>query len=164
MASDFIISDLREQPQFFDTVADRIWQAWWKRHGVPEAYIVERLRENLQGSDLPIALVAHRSSAFLGTASLLASDLDERPQYTPWVAAVWTEPDARGQGIAPALIGRACIEAGERGHASVYLCAAPPRRAYYQGLGWTPIEDNVGALRLTVFVRDVSYASEVHGK
>ncbi|WP_371421749.1 GNAT family N-acetyltransferase [Tardiphaga sp.] len=154
MAPDFTISDLRHAPEFFDTVADRIWQAWWKRHGVPEAYIVERLRENMAGTGLPIALVAHRGPAFLGMASLLVSDLDERPQYTPWVAAVWTEPEARGQGIAPVLIERACLEAFSRGHARVYLCAAPPRRAYYEQLGWIPIEDGVGALKLTVFVRE----------
>jgi predicted N-acetyltransferase YhbS len=153
----FTISDLRNTPEFFDTVADRIWQAWWKRHGVPEAYIVERLRENMQGTDLPIALVAHRGVEFLGTASLLVSDLDERPQYTPWVAAVWTEPDARKQGIAPALIERACTEAFERGYAQVYLCAALPRRAYYATLGWTPIEDGVGPLALTVFVREMRH-------
>ncbi len=154
MVPDFSISDLRQVPEFFDTVADRIWQAWWKRHGVAEAYIVQRLRENMRGSDLPIALVAHRGTAFLGTASLLDSDLDERPQYTPWVAAVWTEPDARGQGIAPALIEHACTEAFARNHEKVYLCAAPPRRAYYLQLGWHPIEDDVGPLKLTVFVRD----------
>ena len=148
------ISDLRHIPEFFDTVADRIWQAWWKRHGVPEAYIVERLRENMAGNDLPIAFVAHRGPAFLGTASLLISDLDERPQYMPWVAAVWTEPDARGQGVAPALIEHACAEAFVRGHARVYLCAAPPRRGYYLQLGWHPIEEDVGPLKLTVFVRD----------
>lgn len=153
-ASGFTISDLRTAPEFFDTVADRIWQAWWKRHGVSEAYIVGRLRENMTGTELPIALIAHRGEVFLGTASLLASDLDERPQYTPWVAAVWTEPDARQQGIAPALIDRACLEAFSRGHDQTYLCAAPPRRAYYVGLGWTPIEDGVGALELTVFVRE----------
>lgn len=147
------ISDLRDQPAFFAAVADRIWQAWWKRHGVPEAYIVERLRENMQGTGLPIALVAHRGPTFLGTASLLVSDLDERPQYTPWVAAVWTEPDARGQGVAPALIERACAEAFAHGHDKVYLCAAPARRSYYERLGWTEVEDGVGALELTVFAR-----------
>ncbi|MET0967893.1 MAG: hypothetical protein ABWY18_01715 [Tardiphaga sp.] len=81
--SGFAISDLRDVPAFFDTVADRIWQAWWKRHGVPQAYIVERLRENMHGTGLPIALIAHRGPAFLGMASLLVSDLDERPNYTP---------------------------------------------------------------------------------
>ena len=63
--------------------------------------------------------------------------------------------DARGQGIAPALIERACAEAFGRGNDRVYLCAAPPRRDYYLALGWTPIEEEVGPLRLTVFVKDV---------
>jgi len=160
MASDFIISDLRRAPEFFDTVADRIWRAWWRRHGVPEAYIVERLRENMAGGDLPVALIAHRGATFLGTASLLMSDLDERPQYAPWVAAVWTEPDARGQGIAPALIARACAEAFARHHDKVYLCAAPPRRTYYEQLGWMPIEHDVGALKLTVFMKEAVERSE----
>ena len=149
----FGISDLRQQPEFFDTVADRIWQAWWRRNGVPRDYIVARLRENLRDDGLPIALVAHRGATFLGTASLIASDLDERPQYSPWVAAVWTEPEARGQGIAPVLIDRACADGFARGHQRIYLCAAPPRVAFYQRLGWTPVERDIGPLALTVMVR-----------
>ena len=150
----FVISDLRQRPDFFDVVADRIWQTWWKRHGVPLDYISTRLRENLVSPGLPIALVAHRGEVFLGTVSLIASDLDERPQYTPWVAAVWTEPAARGLGIAPALIERAVNEGSALGHARIYLCAAPVRRDFYLKLGWTPIEEEVSALGLTVFVRE----------
>jgi hypothetical protein len=29
------ISDLRQQPVFFDAVADRVWRAWWKPNGHP---------------------------------------------------------------------------------------------------------------------------------
>ena len=29
------ISDLRLCPEFFDIVADRTWEAWWKPHGHP---------------------------------------------------------------------------------------------------------------------------------
>lgn len=150
----FALSDLRQRPEFFDVVADRIWQAWWKRHGVPLDYINMRLRENLASAGLPIALVAHRGDAFLGTVSLIASDLDERPHYTPWVAAVWTEPHARKQGIAPALIARAMADGFALGFDKIYLCAAPPRREFYLRLGWTPVEEGVGPLELTVFVRE----------
>jgi GNAT superfamily N-acetyltransferase len=135
-------------------VADRIWRAWWKRHGVSLAYVVGRLRENMAGPGLPLALVAHRAGQFAGTASLIASDLDERPAYTPWVAAVWTEPDVRGQGIARALIGRAAKEGFAAGFPRIYLCAAKRLRVYYERLGWTPIEDDVGDLQLTVFARE----------
>ena len=150
----FAVSDLRERPEFFDAVADRIWQAWWKRRNVPLDHITVRLRENLTGPGIPIALVAHRGDEFLGTASLIASDLDERPHYTPWVAAVWTEPDARGQGIGRALISRARDEAFALGHNRVYLCARPAMRNFYLDLGWTALEDGVGPRQLTVFVSD----------
>ena len=38
MDPSFIISDLRQCPAFFDTVADRIWRAWWEPGGYPLAF------------------------------------------------------------------------------------------------------------------------------
>ncbi len=106
----FAISDLRQRPEFFDVVADRIWQAWWKADGHPLGYITSRLQENLSATPIPLALVAHDGRAFLGTASVIASDLPKRPQLTPWVAAVWVEPQARSHGIGAALVNRATEE------------------------------------------------------
>jgi predicted N-acetyltransferase YhbS len=150
----FAISDLRQQPGFFDLVADRIWTAWWKRHGVARDYIVARLRENLSAQTIPFALVAHEGEAFLGTASVIASDLDERPQYTPWVAAVWIEPEFRARRVGTALVAAATEKAFGLGSQQVFLCAAPPRRSYYERLGWAPIEEDVGDLQLTVFRKE----------
>ena len=103
----FTISDLRQRPEFFDTVAERIWQAWWKPDNYPLGHITGRLRENMTETSIPLALVAHDGEAFLGTASVIASDLAERPQLTPWVAAVWVEPQARRRGVGGALVNRA---------------------------------------------------------
>jgi hypothetical protein len=36
----------------------------------------------------------------VGTASLAAHDLDERPDLTPWLAGVFVDPHTRGQGYA----------------------------------------------------------------
>jgi hypothetical protein len=83
MSLPFTISDLRQCPQFFDTVADRIWRAWWQADGTPLGQISSRLRENISDSRVPFALIAHDGSEFLGTASVIASDLAERPQLTP---------------------------------------------------------------------------------
>ena len=62
----FTISDLRQRPEFFDTVAERIWQAWWKDAGVPLDYITGRLKENLNAEPIPVALVAHDGAEFFG--------------------------------------------------------------------------------------------------
>jgi GNAT superfamily N-acetyltransferase len=152
----FTISDLRQRPEFFDTVADRIWQAWWKADGHPLDYIIGRLRENLNAAPIPLALVAHEGPAFLGTASVIASDLAERPQLTPWVAAVWVDPQARQRGVGAALVDRAAQDCFAMDIGRVYLCARPERSSFYEGLGWTPIERNVGRPRLGVFIRDAS--------
>src|SRR5260370_26754350 len=99
MSLSFTISDLRQCPEFFDIVADRSWQAWWRADGHPLDYISGRLRENMNATPIPFALVAHDGETFLGMASVIASDLAERPQLTPWVAAVWVEPQARRPGV-----------------------------------------------------------------
>src|SRR5439155_26332716 len=94
-AMPFTISDLRQRPEFFETVADRIWRAWWKVDGYRLDYIVSRLSENMGAAPIPSALVAQNDGAFLGTASVIAADLAERPQFGPGVAVVWVEPPAR---------------------------------------------------------------------
>lgn len=149
----FAISDLRQRPEFFDVVADRTWREWWKDRGFGSDFIVDRLHESMNAAPIPITLVACDRNVFRGSSALIVSDLKERPHYTPWVAAVWVEPDARGQGIGRALVEHAADEGFALGHARIYLCAAPARRSYYVELGWTPIEDGVGPRHLTVFVR-----------
>jgi GNAT superfamily N-acetyltransferase len=154
MSRAFTISDLRQQPQFFETVADRIWQAWWKPNGIPLDTITTRLNENLRDAPIPLALVAHDGGTFLGTASLIAADLDERPELSPWVAAVWVEERARSHGIGAALVDAAADACFKLGFARAYLCARVRMTGFYERLGWTLIERRVGPHQLNVFVRN----------
>jgi GNAT superfamily N-acetyltransferase len=149
----FAISDLRQRPEFFETVADRIWQAWWMPTGHPLDYIRGRLRENMESASIPLALVAHQRETFLGTASLIASDLDERPELTPWVAAVWVEEEARSRGVGAALVDRAAQASFALGFHRAYLCARPRMTRFYERLGWTILERKVGSAELSVFIR-----------
>jgi GNAT superfamily N-acetyltransferase len=154
MSLAFEIADLRQCPEFFDVVADRIWQAWWKPRDYPLDHLRARLRENMGPKPIPSALVAHANGQFLGTASVIAADLAERPQYAPWVAAVWVEPQARRRGVAAALVDRAAHHCFALGIDRAYLCARPERADFYCRLGWTILERDVGAVRFDVFIRD----------
>ena len=154
MSHPFTIADLRQCPKFFDTVADRIWQAWWQPSGFPLEYIATRLRENMEATPIPFALVAHDGERFFGTSSVIASDLEERSHLTPWVAAVWVEEAARRRGVGAALVNRAAEDCFALGITRAYLCARPQMTRYYEGLGWRVIERNVGPHRQSVFVRD----------
>ena len=150
----FTISDLRHWPKFFDTVADRIWQAWWQPNGYPLDTISTRLRENMEATPIPFALVAHDGEKFLGTSSVIASDLEERPQFSPWIAAVWVEEAARRRGIGAALVNRAAQDCFALGVSRAYLCARPRMTGFYEALGWTVVERKVGPHHLGVFIRD----------
>ncbi len=156
MSLAYAISDLRQEPQFFDIVADRIWQAWWEPNGYPLDYITGPLKENLEDTPIPLALVAHRGGAFFGTASLIAADLEERPDLTPWVAAVWVEESARGHGIGAALVDAATRACFALGFPRAYLCARERMTGFYERLGWTLIERRVGPHQLNVFFRDAN--------
>lgn len=154
MSHSITISSLQDRPDFFDDVADRIWRAWWEPHGVSRDYIAGRLKETLAATALPRAFVAHAGDVFAGTASVIESDLDERPQYTPWVAAVWIEPQFRSRQIGRKLISHAADHAFAAGAPRVYLTARPARRSLYEELGWLVVEEDVGELAMTIFARE----------
>lgn len=139
----FSISDLRDRPEFAETVADRIWNAWWRDDGHQLDFIQELVNENFSSSGLPLALVAHDGDAFLGTAHLIDNDLESRPQYSPWVAALWVDEAARKSGLGTALARAGAEAAFKQGFETVYLCAKPHLSAYYEGMGWQRIEDDV---------------------
>lgn len=146
------ICDLRERPEFAGVVADRVWRAWWEPHGVPMSHITDRIAtENLADGAIPFALVAHEGGTFAGMASVIADDLEERPQYRPWVAAVWVDPQFRSKGIGRALVDRAAGDAFATGVERIYLNALPARNSFYEGLGWTRIEEGVGKAGVNVF-------------
>ena len=148
------ISDLRDVPAFQPVLADRIWRAWWQAHGTPLTVVANRVADNLGPGPIPSAFVAHDGERFLGTASAVISDMVERPQYTPWVAAVWVEPEVRGAGLGAALVQHAAWAIFQAGWHRAYLCAAPHRRSFYEGLGWATLEEDIGDDRMTVFMRD----------
>ncbi len=147
---DFILSDLRQSPAFAVTVADRVWRAWWEPAGTPLDHVVGRVAEALSRAGFPLVLVARAGDRFLGTASLIASDLAARPDYTPWVAAVWVDPDARCRGVGSALVRAVSDKAFALGFDRLYLCANPDKAGFYAGLGWTATEAGVGRKGLTV--------------
>ncbi len=137
---------LSERPDLRLVVADRIWKAWWREEGVPLEMVAQRVGESLSSSPLPATLVALSGHAFVGTVSVIASDMDERPQYMPWLAALWVEPEQRGQGAGRALVKAAEDLAKSAGHAALYLAAMPDNAVYYAPLGWCTLEDDVAGL------------------
>jgi predicted N-acetyltransferase YhbS len=149
----FDIVNLRDAPQFFPQVADRIWRAWWEPGGTTLAELEGKLSEVAAATDFPFTLVATADDGFVGTVTAIASDLDERPDLTPWIAALWVEPDFRRTGVARKLVESATQAMFDQDHPQVYLYANAPMRAFYLGLGWTLLEESFGQYAVDIFVR-----------
>jgi GNAT superfamily N-acetyltransferase len=149
----FTISNLRKCPGFFPTVADRVWDFTWKAKGVSLEQVTAGLREMISGENFPFVMVAYDGERYVGSALGIASDMDERPQYTPWVAAVWVEPQYRKQNVGRSLVSAAAETCLSRGFQRVFLCARPERHDFYARQGWLPIERAVGEKRLTIYLK-----------
>jgi GNAT superfamily N-acetyltransferase len=143
-----IVSNLRHVPQFVDAVADRGWRAWWTESGVALATYRTSLEPMLRGDVLPMAFVAHRDESYMGSVLLIESDLEARPQLSPWIAALWVDEQYRGQGIAQSLMTTAQTAAAKLGFSGIFLCAEAKVTPYYLRQGWKQIETNVGGLNV----------------
>ena len=148
-----IIDDLRQQLAFRPIVAERIWRAWWEPYGATLADVESALDDVLRAQDFPFTLVARADGRFMGTVTAIQSDIAPRPDLGPCIAALWVEPEARGQGVARDLVNAALRRLGEAGHTAAYLAAKPHLHGYYAQRGWTVVERAVGDDRLDVFSR-----------
>ena len=142
------ISALKDRPDMADVIADRCWNAWWTETPVSQAEYRAHLDPMIEGKGIPLALVAHEQGKYLGSVLLIENDHDDRPQYSPWIAALWVEPEARRKGIAAKLMEAARSEAVKFGHGVCYLCATADNSPYYIARGFSQIEADVSGLNI----------------
>ena len=150
------IVNLRDARQFIPDIADRIWHAFWRHDGHPRSAVVAALDDVVAAPAFPFTLVALADGTFAGTVTAITSDLAERPELGPWIAALWVEPEQRGAGIARALVDQANATMFAQGHAQIYLNAKPTMRSYYLGTGWTLMEAESGKTGVDIFIRDAA--------
>ena|GEM_PF-286852 len=147
----FEISNLNHFAEFKSSVADRIWNEWWRPHGHLLQVVTDFFEELPEARAIPFCLVAHEDGNYIGSILGLVSDLDARPELSPWVGALWVEPEFRGFGVAAGLVKAALGEIFSLGHEVAFLCATAEKRGMYQKQGWRLNEEKVGEGMLDVF-------------
>lgn len=88
---------------------------------------------------IPLAVVALEGGEVLGSASLIAYDMETRMELTPWLAAVFVGEPYRRKGIGAKLVRRIMDEAGNLGVPLLYLYTVHSEK-FYAALGWTLLE------------------------
>ena len=134
------IDHLALSPQHIRTVAQ--WhQAQWQDIS---PHLTTDLRVELYSSysgldQVPCTLLAQLNQQAAGSASLVLSDMETRPELSPWLASVYVHKDFRRQGIATELL-RGCISIASSCHIKRLYLFTPDQRLFYEKRGWTLLE------------------------
>lgn len=96
----------------------------------------QELRSHAARRAIPTTLVAFGDDDWLGSVSLLQNDHGKSREWSPWLASLYVRPQARGAGVATALIRRCIDEAAALGTGTLYLYCQGPLVEFYRGKGW----------------------------
>lgn len=133
---EFRIVALSMQPDLAPMVADWKYEAFGYPGGLTRD---ERTAELLApGGGLEETFVLFDGDVAIGTAGLSATDLDSRPDLTPWLVGVYVVPQHRGRGAAMALVRRVEACAAARGVDTLWLYTLAAA-GLYERLGWQRI-------------------------
>ena len=140
-AGDVNIVYLADRQDVLYEVAEHLHGAFGHFHpGTSIQQRIQRLQRYSQKQLIPQTLVALRHDRFIGTASLLESNMDTHTELSPWLASVYTRPEERGKGVARLLIHRILHDAELLGIKPIYLFTED-RQDYYAKFGFKTIFD-----------------------
>ena len=131
------IEYLADHPEVVATLAQ--WQhAEWGhiRPGDTAEKRAARLRTWVNRDCIPLTVVALEASELLGSASLIAHDMETRMELTPWLAGVFVGEQYRRRGVGAQLVRRIMAEAGQLKIPLLYLYTVHSEH-FYAALGWT---------------------------
>jgi len=137
--TELLIVTTAERPDLAPVIASWLWVAFERAKGRSLAQTIEVVQRSVTASFMPRTLVLLIDGRPVGTASLTARDLEERPELTPWLADVVVEPDWRGQGLAALLIGAVEDECRKSSIRRLWLYTDKAENVYARA-GWRTVE------------------------
>ncbi len=133
------IVPLADHPGAISLLAAWFHAEWSGFDGRSEEIIEAQLAENLNRDSIPITFLAMADSMVVGTVSLDLSDLPTHNHLSPWLASLLVVPEARGRGIATALVRHAQAFAVLHKVPSLFLWT-PGSARLYERCGWIETE------------------------
>lgn len=128
-----------ERSDLVPEVARWLWDQWWRRDGHSFEQTLDAVRESVSARPMPRTFILLADGQPLGTASLAARDLDERPDLSPWLAGVFVLPAARRQGHAVRLVAAVEAECRAVSIPTLWLYTRTAERLYARN-GWRTVE------------------------
>lgn len=127
---------LSDASEFLPVIANWHHAEWGHLHpGRTVGDLIAEMSEYLGNADVPVMYVAVDNGQPLATSSLIAHDMDNHPELTPWLANVYVHPGYRGQGLGKRMIDAVMEQARRLGLKRLYLFTTDQEN-YYRRQGW----------------------------
>ena len=134
------IEYLADKAAFIPTLARWHHEEWgYLSPGGSVEQRVSKLQTHRGRQHIPTTFVALSEGMPLGSASLVAHDMDTRMDLSPWLASLYVTPEHRRRGVGTALVQRVLREAEALSVTTLYLFT-PDREEFYTRLGWSLVE------------------------
>jgi GNAT superfamily N-acetyltransferase len=148
---------IAERPDLVPVVAQWLWDEWHLDAGDSLEATRDAVAASVSPSGPPQTFVLLVDNRPVGTASLVAHDLAERPNLTPWLAGVFVIPEARGRGHVIHLIQAVEVACRSAGVGTVWLHTTDAERVYARA-GWHTVEviQRRGKSPVTLMRRDLT--------
>ena len=129
------ILNLRACPEYLPVLAQWHHNEWLDLNpGQTLTQRIEKMQAYLDDNFIPSTFVA-KDKTILGSASILANDMETRPQLSPWLASVFVAPEYRNRGVGTQLVLHVMAQAKNEGIKTLYLFT-PDKTGFYKNLGW----------------------------
>ena len=134
-----LIRPLGEVPEAGRLLAQAFKDAW-------SDFFADRSAEEIQdvlfveGSELPVILVASVDGRVAGTVALRARSVETHEHLGPWVTGLWVQSNLRGLGLGRKLLLAITEEAAARGFREIYA-VTNTARWLFDKLGWNRVEE-----------------------
>jgi GNAT superfamily N-acetyltransferase len=148
------IVPLTERPELVGMVAGWCHEAFASAGTGIEA-VEEAVRDHLTRDRFPFTLVALIDGRPCGCVHGVESELDDRPELEPFVAALYVVPAQRRGGVGTALLAAAEAHCAVAGFSRAYLCAWS-RPEWYERRGWRVLVQSVGEKCVPLMTRNLA--------
>ena len=131
----FEIVDLKDNAVYLPTLA--LWhQGEWSALNPDETIEqrIQRMQLYLNDRFIPSTFVAINKTV-LGSAAIVANDMETRLDLSPWLASVFVASEQRNNGIGRKLVLHVMDQAKKEGIKILYLFTTD-KEDYYRKLGW----------------------------
>jgi len=138
------VKQLSECPEHLLAVGTWIYEEWWKKPNNSSEVVLRLLRTHTEKDRVPFTVVALANGNPVGSCCVIENDCVHRPQYSPWVAAVYVRPEFRGREVASKLLQEAAKIAARVPVEGLYIDCHVKTVPVYEKSGWTIFEREVG--------------------